>query len=105
MDYKEYLYKICTDIDYDNREDIDASLKILAREAMRYHTSAMRLEEKLKDLMTFREFTQFTKDLATDLFRQDIASFDDGGLKDFAINAFEEITGQKYEVEDGTAEG
>lgn len=57
--------------------------------------TALLYEEKLKELMTQVEFKTFSVEVAKKVFRAEIEGMKDGDFKDFCIDNFDKITGDK----------
>ena len=57
--------------------------------------TALLYEEKLKELMTQVEFKTFSVEVAKKVFRAEIEGMKDGDFKDFCIENFDNITGDK----------
>lgn len=57
--------------------------------------TALLYEEKLKELMTQVEFKTFSVEVAKKVFRAEIEGMKDGDFKDFCIDNFDNITGDK----------
>ena len=57
--------------------------------------TALLYEEKLKELMTQVEFKTFSVEVAKKMFRAEIEGMKDGDFKDFCIDNFDNITGDK----------
>ena len=57
--------------------------------------TALLYEEKLKELMTQVEVKTFSVEVAKKVFRAEIEGMKDGDFKDFCIDNFDNITGDK----------
>ena len=57
--------------------------------------TALLYEEKLKELMTQVEFKTFSVEVAKKVFRAEIEGMKDDDFKDFCIDNFDNITGDK----------
>lgn len=89
MNYREFLHEACTDTDMDNKEDVTMLIQFLLREAVNNHDSGMEYEEKLKELMSAKEFEIFSKESAVRLLERDLNSMPDCEFKDFALKNFD----------------
>lgn len=91
MTYRERIYNMCKETDFNDPVQGESLAKFLARELMNMHTTAMNYEKKLKQLMTAEDFDNFSLDLAKVLFRQEIEGMDDSDFKKFALENIDEI--------------
>lgn len=92
MEYKELLFRICEQTDMEDRDDIIASLQFLAKEALKYHDLTMSYDGKLKELMSAKDYEEWTKEEAKRIFFKDVTDMEDGEFKDFALDNWEKIT-------------
>ena len=100
--YREYIYRICSDVDLSNKDDVISAMQKLANEAVRNNDVNEKFEDKLKELMTYKDFTAFSMAIAKDLFRQDVDAMEDGAFKTFVMDHFKDITGE--ELHKGSAD-
>ena len=94
MTYREYIYKCCTDTDMSNEEEAVALTQLLAYECTLYHDLLYKYENKLKEIMTFKDFDKFASDIAKELFKAEIGGMDESEFKDFILENFDEIIGE-----------
>jgi len=57
-----------------------------------------RMDEKLRELMTKEEYTEFSRQIAKESFRIELESMADGDFKDFCLENFDTITGEVDEA-------
>lgn len=90
--YREAIYEICTKTDLNDEEDVIDSMSMLADEATKYHDICMTYEDKLKEIMTAKDFAKFIGDVARDMFRKSVDNLPNGSFKDFCNANFDELT-------------
>ena len=90
--FRECVYNICTNTDLDDKEMVTETIAFLARNLVETYEMAMRYEAKLKELMTAKDFGEWTTQIAKEAFKADIDRMPDGAFKDFCNDHFEEIT-------------
>ena len=57
-----------------------------------YLTIIREYENKLKELMSEKEFAKFAKEVAKKSFKADVDSMEDGEFKNFVLDNFNKIT-------------
>lgn len=85
MTYREHIYNMCKETDFNDPVQGEFLAKFLARELMNMHTTAMNCEKKLKQIMTAEDFDNFSTDLAKVVFRQEIEGMADSNFKKFVL--------------------
>lgn len=91
MTYREYIYNRCIETDISNEDDVLELLQLLAYESTLYHDLLMIYENKLKEIMSFKDFDKFATDTAKELFKADIGGLEESEFKDFILENFEDI--------------
>lgn len=89
--FRKMIHRACTETDFSDKEEAIRLTKWLAHEVITYRTVAGMYEDKLSEVMSAKEYREFTKDSAIKLFRQDINGMEESDFKDFALEHFEEI--------------
>lgn len=92
MTFREELFDQLKDLDFDDRDAVIETMQIMARELLRNHDICMIYEEKLQELMSAKEFREWSTKVAKELFQKDIDEMPDGEFKQFCIDHFDEIT-------------
>ena len=100
MTYREYIYKICTEADLDDKDEIIELLQFLASEATRSNDVSNRFDKKLQELMTAKDYATFVKDEARKLWEEGIERMPEGEFKDFCMARAEEVTGKAFKQEE-----
>ena len=94
MGFEEYLHKVCTETDMNDADQATMLVQVIATEALRYRSLAMKQEEKLKETMLAKDYIKWTEETAKELFKEEIDRMD-GDFKEFAKDHFDEIVGEK----------
>ena len=84
-DYRKFLYDLCNSADLDDREDVIDVMNVLAKEALKYHNALMQCDDKLQELMSYKEYNKWSIERAKEMFTESINSAPDevkGFLKD-----------------------
>lgn len=90
--YKEYIYDLCTEADMNNPEEATRLAQMLATECMDEHNVAMRQEAKLKEVLSAKDYEEWSRATARELFKEHIENMEQSDFKDFVLENFEEIT-------------
>lgn len=85
MTYREYLHKLCTETDMNDKDDVTRLVQFLLQEAVEYNEISIRHEEKIKEIMSAKDFEEYTDKLADEMTKEWINNLPDCSLKDFAI--------------------
>lgn len=93
MTYKEHIFTVCENTDLDDKYDVVETMQYLAKELMDYQDLCLRQEEKLKELMTAKDFEEWGTAEAKRMFKNHINQMEDSEYKTFCIEHFDEITG------------
>ena len=96
MTYNEHIYEVCKNTDLDDHYDVVETMQYLAKELMSFYEVSMRQEAKLKELMTAKDFEEWGIGEAKEMFKNHIDQMEDGDLKTFCVEHFDEITGGDY---------
>ena len=95
MTYREYIYKCCTDTNMSDETEVINLVQLLAYECTLYHDLLNKYEDKLKEIMTFKDFDKFASDIAKELFKAEIGGLDESELKEFILENFDDIIGDE----------
>lgn len=93
MTYKEHIYHVCNATDLDDKDDVIETMQYLAKELMEYREIALRQDGKMKEIMTAKDYDEWSTSEAKEMFRNMIEGIEDGEYKDFCLEHFDEITG------------
>lgn len=91
--YRELIHEECSKTDFTNEEDAVLLAQYLAIEAIRNHDITLIQEEKLKEIMTAKEFEEWATKIGEELFKKEIESMPQSAFKDFAIQNMDIILG------------
>lgn len=94
MTYKEYIYKLCTSADMDDKEDITNVMQILASECLKEHRLCMKSDDKLKEVLTAKAYEQWAEKTAKEIFKEEIEEMEDCDFKSFVLEHMELITAE-----------
>lgn len=92
MKYDEYLYNVCKDTNLKDEEDVTATMQFLAQELKNYHDFAMKQDEKLKEIMTAKDYAEWKTEVGKELFRRQVEDMEDGDFKNFCLENWDKIT-------------
>lgn len=92
--YREMVYHLCSEADLDDKKDVLALVKFLANEAVQNHEASKRCEDKLKELMSYKDFVEFSMAIAKEMFKQDVEAMPEGDFKDFITENMGDILGE-----------
>ena len=95
ISFDEYLYEICTNTDLKNQEAVTETMSTLAKFARQYHDMVMTMEDKLKELMSAKDFEKWTSEQAKKMFWAEIEESGDEDFIKWVRENFESITGEK----------
>ena len=96
MNYEEYIYTLCKDTDMTDEEEATMLVQMIVSEALSYHKLVMIFEDKLKELMTAKDFDEWSKQAAVTLTKFDIEHMADSDFKDFYLENFDAIVKGEY---------
>lgn len=99
-EYRKHLYNVCSETNLGDREDVTRTIQYLAAEANKYHDLSMRFEDKLKELMSYKDFAELSKEIAKEMFLQDVTAMPDSDFKDFVIQNMGDILDDAGEGDD-----
>ena len=91
--YREYLYGICRDANLKDEEEVIMLIRFLAKECLQYHDLAMAQEKKLKEVMSYTDFTEWATKNAKEIFKNEVYGMEDGEFKDFCLENLDMIIG------------
>lgn len=92
LSYRQYLYELCTGTDFRNKDEAIRTAQLLVEEAMMYHDTSIAYENKCKELMTAKDFEEWSKSMAKKLFRKQVEAMEESDFKKMILDNFEEIT-------------
>ena len=98
--YKEHLFDVCNETDLTKQEDVTATIAYLAREAVMYHDVSMKMDDKLKELMSVKDFEAWSRQLAKESFLQEVEMSPSDEFKAFVKENFDAIIGEAEKKED-----
>lgn len=104
MTYREYLHKICTETDMDDKEDVTRLIQFLLQEAVEANSLSHRLEDKLKEVMSAKDFEEFVEINATEMSKEWLHNLPDSEFKDFALRNFDIIIDESKTFSEKQAE-
>lgn len=81
-EYREFLYDLCNSADLDDREDVIDVMNVLAKEALKYYNAMKRCDDKLQELMSYKDYNEWSIKGAKEMFAESIDSAPDE-VKDF----------------------
>ena len=93
MTYKEHIYEVCKNTDLDDKDDVIETISWLATELIRANKINLDYDEKLKEVMTAKDYLAFVEEKAKELFKEEIEEMAESEFKTFCIDYFDEITG------------
>lgn len=93
--YREMVYRLCSEADLDDKKEVLALVKFLANEAVHANEVNKRFEDKLKELMSYKDFTEMSMEIAKEMFKQDVEAMPEGDFKNFVIDNLEGILGEE----------
>lgn len=100
MTYKEHIYEVCKNTDLDDKDDVIETMQYLAGELMQCQDLALNQENKLKELMTAKDFEEWSAEEAKKMFKRQIESMDDSEYKTFCLNNIDIITDDSLTYEE-----
>lgn len=90
--YREYLYRLCTGTDFSDKDEAIRTAQLLVEEAMMHHDLTMTYEEKVKELMTAKDYEEWSAKRAREMFRKQVEAMEESDFKQMILDNFEEIT-------------
>lgn len=95
--FKEDIYRMCTKTNFKDPTEAQVLAEFLARQLMLLHKTSTQLEAKLKELMSAKDFEDYSKELAKELTRDFVSSLPDSPFKGFAVENLEAIMEEVYD--------
>ena len=92
MTYREQIYKACDSTDLDNNDEVIGLIQFLAGEAVQNHEVLLALENKLKEVVSAKEFDEFIKKTAKEQTLKWVGDMSDELLA-FVLDNEEDIFG------------
>ena len=99
MDYKEYIYMLCTETDFSSKDSVTEAMQFLAMEAISNRRALCMLERGVKKLLTAEQFENVTLQAAREMVIEDVDNMEDGEIKEFVKEHINEILGEIDECE------
>lgn len=93
MTYKEHIWKVCKNTDLKDEDDVTETIAYLAGEVINLQELAMDQEAKLKEIMTAKDFEEWSNEEAKKIFKRRLEGMEDSEYKEFCLQHFDEITG------------
>lgn len=83
MTYKEHIYEVCKNTDLDNKDDVIETMQYLAKELMGFQDLCLVYDRKLQEVMTAKDYLEWSTEKAKEKFKRDIENMEDGEFKTF----------------------
>ena len=83
MTYKEYLYYLCSKTDMEDSDKATRLAQMLVTDCLKYNYISKRQDEKLKEILTAKQYDEFVKQVGRELFEIDLDNMPDCDFKDF----------------------
>ena len=96
MTYREHIYMVCKNTDLTDEKDVTETISYLAEELMQFNDLARSYEKKVKELMSAKDWEEWSIAEAKKLFRKKIERCEDEEFKSFVLEHFDEITEENY---------
>lgn len=96
--FREYLYNNVSDVDLSNKDDATMLVQWLCGVLIRYHDMTMAYEDKMQDLMTAKEYSEWSTKQAKELFRNEWENAEDSDFKAFVLENMDKILGEDGEA-------
>ena len=91
MTFREHIYNICNATDFDDKDSVITTIQYLASKLVNYNDLLLTYEQKLKTLMTAADFEDYASEQAKIFFKREVLNMEDGEVKDFILDNFDEI--------------
>lgn len=95
MNYSEYIFGICDRTELDKKEEVVLAMQMLSQECIENHNLVMMLDEKLKEIMTAKDYDEFSEECGKALFQQWVEMCPNEDFKSFAKENMSLILGEK----------
>ncbi len=100
MTYKEHIYEVCKNTDLDNKDDVLETMQYLAKELMDFQDLCLEYDRKLQEVMTAKDYLEWSTEKAKEKFKRDIENMEDGEFKTFCEENFDIITDESLSTEE-----
>lgn len=100
MNYREYLHKICTEADMDDRNAVTTLVQFLLSEAVEKNDVANAADRKLQEVMTARDYKEWVSDTAREMIKKNLEILPDGDFKEFVATNLDIITDDSLSFND-----
>ena len=95
MTYKEFLYRMVTETDLADKEDVTLLIKALCDDLLLSHSENLKYEAKIKEIMSAKDYEEFRKTTAQELFKEAVERIEDKDFKEFCEENMEMIFNDK----------
>ena len=95
MTVREYVYDLCENTDLDDKDDVIYTLRTLALKVVLLNDIFLEYEDKLKELLNYKDFVALTNKSAKYLFKSEVDALEEGEFKEFILNNFDDIINGK----------
>lgn len=92
MKYREMIYHICSETDFSDKAQATRLAQQLAAECADLHDLMMEYDAKLKELMTAKDYSEWSVEVARRQFGEEVKRMPDSEFKDFVTEHLKEIT-------------
>ena len=96
MSYRELIFKTCVNTDLNNKEDVTSAMQYLTKEAVQNFELCGKMESKLKEIMTAKDFEEWSSETAREMFKAEVESMPEGEFKDFCKEHFGYVTSDTF---------
>lgn len=97
--FREYVYNLCENTDFNNKQDAISTVRTLALKAVILNDVLKTYEDILKDLLTYNDFVDLTLHNAENIFHEEINALED---EDFKAAILQELAALEEDEEDET---
>lgn len=100
MTYKEHIYEVCNNTDLEDKDDVIETMQYLAKELMDFQDLCLVYDRKLQEVMTAKDYLEWSTEKAKEKFKRDIENMEDGEFKTFCEENFDIITDESLSYEE-----
>ena len=91
ISFREHLFNTLNEVNLDDKEETVLTMQWLAKELIQYHFISIEYEKKLMELMTAKDFEEFSEVIGKELFKQELDMMQNEEFKQFCMDNFEKI--------------
>ena len=91
ISFREHLFNTLNEVNLDDKEETVLTMQWLAKELIQYHFISLEYEKKLMELMTAKDFEEFSEVIGKELFKQELDMMQNEEFKQFCMDNFEKI--------------